>query len=65
MTIDYPSWICGECGSKHGRREPDYATYHYGDKCGWCGRDDAPVTEPRDFGYPRWVKGGKAREKAQ
>ena len=48
----YPQWICYECGKKHGKRIPSVATYHMGDKCGWCGRF-VSVTEPRDFGYPK------------
>lgn len=49
---DYPAWICRECGHKHGRVTDGVATFHTGDECGWCGRNDIPVTEPRDYGYP-------------
>lgn len=49
----YPAWICHECGMTHGHAHPEHvATYHMGDTCGWCGRTDVPVTEPRDYGYP-------------
>lgn len=49
----YPVWICHDCGVKHGRPRGQYATFHIGDACGWCSRDDVPVTEPRDYGYPK------------
>lgn len=53
IADDYPAWICADCGRKHGVQPSHHvATYHVGDPCGWCGRDDAPVTEPRDFLYP-------------
>jgi hypothetical protein len=48
----YPPWICLDCGIKHGTvRRGHLATFHAGDKCGWCGRE-VNTTEPRDFGYP-------------
>lgn len=59
---DYPGWICESCGNAYGRRWYDLSTWHTGDPCGWCGKDDAPVTEPRDFGYPP-VPAGKPQEK--
>lgn len=55
----YPSWVCNDCGMKHGAwySQGDYcgpsshcATYHHG-KCEICGDNDVPVTEPRDFGH--------------
>jgi hypothetical protein len=49
----YPAWICHECGVRYGRRAPEFATWHEGDACGWCGSENVPVTEPRDFGYPK------------
>jgi hypothetical protein len=59
---NYPEWICADCGRKHGRVDDGIATFHTGDACGWCGRDDVPVTEPRDYGYPKasTEKKGKA-----
>jgi hypothetical protein len=51
----YPSWICAECGRKHGRRpegNPYGATYHI-DTCGICGAGGVEVTECRDFGHLR------------
>jgi hypothetical protein len=52
--MNYPTNICHPCGVKH-RTYPAklgaVSTYHIG-KCNWCGLDDVPVTEPRDFGYP-------------
>lgn len=54
-TDNYPKWICIDCGHKHGHfPEGHIATFHAGDKCGWCGRDDVSVTQPRDFGYPKF-----------
>lgn len=46
----YPSWICHDCGTKHGSRVTPLSTYHLG-RCGWCGADK-PVTSPRSYGYP-------------
>jgi len=51
--IEYPDWVCLDCGKKHGRRVPEMATWHIG-KCDACGQEKE-VTEPRDFGhFPRW-----------
>jgi hypothetical protein len=53
---DYPAWICIQCGIEHRRNSVNgFATYHMG-KCDICGRDDVPVTEPRDYGHlwPEW-----------
>lgn len=57
----YPTWICSPCGLKHGRwREGHLATFHEPDKhdehdrCGWCGTRISALTEPRDFGYPKY-----------
>lgn len=50
---NYPAWICMECGDKYGKwPEGHLATFHIGDSCGWCKRDDVMVTEPRDYNYP-------------
>lgn len=55
MDSEYPAWICEECGDRYGRwPEGHLSTWHKGDKCGWCGSTDKPVTEPRDFRYPAW-----------
>lgn len=48
---DYPDWICSPCGQRLGRRIPTLATYHEGDRCGWCG-ETTITTQPRDYGYP-------------
>lgn len=57
--MSYPTWICYDCGHEHGRWPADHvATFHEPDKtdatdvCGWCGRNDRSLTEPRDFLYP-------------
>lgn len=55
----YPEWICDECGVKHGTAPSasHVSTYHIGTDanhtCGWCGRSDVPLTEPRDYGWPK------------
>lgn len=55
---DYPSWICSFCGETHGKTTKDQvATFHIG-ICGWCGNERA-VTEPRDYGYPKFVRRNK------
>ena len=65
IEIDqYPAWICHSCAlSNHGKiiqgheatfHQPDKDNPH--DKCGWCGRNDVALTEPRDFGYPIFGK---------
>lgn len=57
--MEYPVWICNNCGDKYGRwysggtysGPPNHcATYHYG-KCDICNAEEVPVTEPRDFGH--------------
>ena len=57
---NYPQWICGTCGRKHGKKLPMLATYHIGD-CGWCGAEHVSVTEPRDYGYPDAPKPQRGR----
>lgn len=52
---DYPAWICGPCGERHGVRECNpVATWTPG-VCECCGME-ADVTEPRDYGHlkPTW-----------
>lgn len=57
----YPAWICHGCGVEHGRvLEGHMATFHVGDPCGWCGKSDVAVTEPRDYGYPHPPSTGRA-----
>lgn len=46
--MNYPDWICIDCGLAHGRRNPHIATWHR-DRCDVCGTW-TEVTEPRDFG---------------
>ena len=53
------SWVCHECGVKHGTRNPigsRAATYHE-DTCDMCGKENVYVTEPRDYGVPREING--------
>lgn len=49
--MDYPAWICSDCGKKYGRNVTSMSTIHEGDICGWCGEEKL-TTEPRDYGYP-------------
>lgn len=43
-------------GNKHGRVPKDHvATFHYG-ICGWCKKENIPVTEPRDYSYPELIE---------
>lgn len=62
MNGSYPRWICELCGKAFGTLSRRMATYHEPDKadesdvCGWCGSNDRPLTEPRDWGYPKQQK---------
>jgi len=47
--MNYPQWICADCGLKHGKTPPGVACWHE-DKCDVCG-EVKPCTEPRDFGH--------------
>lgn len=47
--IEYPAFICFDCGEKHGKRKAGICTMHMGE-CDLCGRR-AMLTEPRDFGH--------------
>lgn len=47
--LEYPAWVCGDCGQKHGRRSAGICTFHIGE-CDICGRVEM-VTEPRDYGH--------------
>ena len=57
----YPTWVCSDCGEKHGRRTHKEATWHV-NTCDLCGRE-AYVTEPRDFGHlkPGWEMKGETK----
>ena len=57
MNNSYPSWICADCGNKYGKARGKYATFHPG-TCGWCEKEKA-VTEPRDYGYPKFKSKGE------
>jgi DNA-directed RNA polymerase subunit RPC12/RpoP len=48
------AWICAPCGKRLGRTSgaPHISTWHIG-HCDYCGAKDVPVTQPRDFGYPK------------
>lgn len=58
--IEYPQWICRDCGEKYGNRPCGIATWHRGDKCGVC-RCEKSTTEPRDFGHLKdgWQRDAK------
>lgn len=47
--MNYPSWICHECGMKHGNGKRSLITWNQG-RCDICKRKTA-VTEPRDYGH--------------
>jgi hypothetical protein len=49
-------WICEECAILGGGRLPPghLSTWHIG-KCDVCDHKK-PITEPRDFGYPKIIK---------
>lgn len=49
---DYPDAICNDCGRIYGKDTFCVSTYHKA-RCGWCGIVK-PVTEPRDFAYPKY-----------
>lgn len=53
--IEYPAWVCIDCGRKYGRRQTAHDCTWHPDNCGICGKH-AIVTEPRDFGHlrPGW-----------
>lgn len=63
MKMDYPHWVCDDCGleanrltclNKYGseplKRKFDVSTYH-GGVCEVCGKKKQ-VTESRDYFYP-------------
>lgn len=49
FNINYPDWICFECGSLYGNRPCGISTWHE-NKCDICNKITS-VTEPRDFGH--------------
>lgn len=51
----YPAWCCYDCGVKaRGKPLPEWSIATYHDAiCPVCGKE-AAVTEPRDFGYPKF-----------
>jgi len=49
-----PALVCGPCARKNGGHWPDGHLASVGTGiCGWCG-ELKTVTEPRDWGYPRY-----------
>lgn len=62
--MNYPQWICHECGKAHERViEDEYAAWHKPDpsdptdRCGWCGTTRHRLTVPETFGWPLWKSG--------
>lgn len=55
----YPVWVCDKCAldASEGEKPISLSTYHAG-ICDVCTKNKA-VTEPRDFGYPKF-KGHEA-----
>ncbi len=49
---NYPTWVCHGCAIKYGGNAPSMATYH-DNICDICGELKS-VTEPRDYGYPKF-----------
>ncbi len=49
----YPAWICVPCGRLYGHGSKFASSTMHTGACGVCGREDVPVTEPRDFGHLR------------
>lgn len=61
----YPKWICQNCGDHYGQPVHRHTpSYRIGSTCGWCNRSDLPVTNPRNFGYPRVLMGTVSRLRA-
>jgi len=57
----YPSWACNGCGTKHGRKVPKVASWHYG-KCDVCEKNHH-VAKPRDLGhFPNWFIHNKGKK---
>lgn len=52
----YPTWTCHECAVDNGGAmvKSHLATWHSG-VCDVC-RENKPVTEPRDYRYPKFKK---------
>jgi len=51
--LKYPSWTCRDCAIKaKGKHHGGCSTWHLG-ACDVCGEEKS-VTEPRDFGYPKF-----------
>lgn len=49
---NYPIWVCSECAlDAGGKNSRTVSTFHM-NICPVCGKY-VPVTEPRDFGYPK------------
>jgi hypothetical protein len=51
---EYPRWICEACGMKHQQGRRGVSSICLG-ICGWCDKETG-VTEPRDYGFPKWEK---------
>jgi hypothetical protein len=46
-------WVCADCATRAGGKlQGECSTWHFG-QCGVCNRGRY-VTEPRDYGYPRF-----------
>ncbi len=46
------TWICAECGEKHGSLRPGIETYHQG-TCDFCGTVGITVCHVRRYGWPK------------
>lgn len=54
----YPEWVCFKCGHDAAKAQGKYvselSTIHEG-RCEVCNKIRA-VTQPRDFGYPKFIE---------
>jgi len=51
--LEYPVWVCADCGIKEARISKEGAATFHMDVCQVCGKHTY-VTEPRDYGYPEF-----------
>lgn len=62
--MDEVKWhgICSTCGTLHGRvPSVEHIMTVSPGRCDWCEKDDVPVADPRDYGYPEPGPNIKAR----
>nr|BDD45137.1 hypothetical protein 23 [bacterium] len=63
MSEQYPVWTCRDCALKNGGRIVAGVSSMWEGECPVCG-EKKWLTEPRDYGYPKfWVGKEKPHEK--